>query len=777
MPYKTSPMVDGDPNSRIMFVLMAPGEEELLEHRPAIGPAGTHLWRTARHFGITRDQCYIVNVIGEWPEAKRGGPSPTQVGAYRDQFEEYVRAFKGEFVCPMGTDALAAYCGFTDGIEAWRGYLVHPSELKTVVVPKTMITQYKSNNKVKGYKKGDPRAVKIKVETRTPIGPNVKWILPMLHPSGVMRSGYKTMPAFTADIRRLRRALDNELYTEESFEEHTNAIPDPVGDAAFVVDLETYPEVLIGLAERGREGNLVACNAPWTKESVEQLEKWMTPSRVFVAHNVQFDLNELAKNGMVWDGSVFDTMFAAYKLQPDLFKGLNQVIPLYLDRRRHKHKADSDLTMYNLEDCKTEYLLYDILREELRSEGMLERFEQVYMPAVKELSRMSREGINVDRTQREQWLAQLAADHAQTLAKWYSISDNCNPRSYGKVGYVLSKKYNIRLPFSPSGNESVKRAALYTAMAMLDPGDPRQEVLNTYISIGKLGRLLSNYAEKPLAPDGKLHPSFLPVSRDSDQDAKSKGLAGTGRIQPVNPAVATLPPVARKIIIPDDPAAQVLVSMDWRQIELRIAMARSGDKALEAVLQDDDPFARICNEFGIDRTRSKNVAYGTIFGGGPRALVNALRQQGYQTTEKECRDLQEQWAAKFPDLWAWRGARMEAVKHVHFVRNPYGSVRYFYNGRGDGPAAVNYDCQGTAAECIWDLIHEAPPLLRALGGRLLLTCHDEAVFCARIDRLDETIRAMRGLMEAERPLIAPGFRVPVGVKVGRSWGDVEPYKG
>ena len=55
---------------------------------------------------------------------------------------------------------------------------------------------------------------------------------------------------------------------------------------------------------------------------------------------------------MEWDGPVFDTMLAAAMLQPDLYKGLNEVASLYLDIRRWKHKAAENDVEYNLTDVK-----------------------------------------------------------------------------------------------------------------------------------------------------------------------------------------------------------------------------------------------------------------------------------------------------------------------------------------------------------------------------------------------------------------------------------------
>src|SRR5204863_2589562 len=87
------PMHDGNPASRILIVAQSPRSEEMVIGRPLVGASGRLLCRTLGLEGITREQCYIVNTIGELPEgrSKTGRAeviTPAQATRWREKFYE-----------------------------------------------------------------------------------------------------------------------------------------------------------------------------------------------------------------------------------------------------------------------------------------------------------------------------------------------------------------------------------------------------------------------------------------------------------------------------------------------------------------------------------------------------------------------------------------------------------------------------------------------------------------------------------------------------------------
>src|SRR3954466_5854629 len=62
----------GNPNARLMFVGEGPGREEDLKGEPFVGRSGQLLDRLMlEEIGLTRDRCYIANVVKCRPPGNR----------------------------------------------------------------------------------------------------------------------------------------------------------------------------------------------------------------------------------------------------------------------------------------------------------------------------------------------------------------------------------------------------------------------------------------------------------------------------------------------------------------------------------------------------------------------------------------------------------------------------------------------------------------------------------------------------------------------------------
>jgi uracil-DNA glycosylase family 4 len=237
-------MIDGRPESPILIVGMAPGREELAQDRPFVGGSGRLLWAMAKRAGFSRTDCYIVNVIGEWPGKKDGNPTTEQLERYWEAFDDAVSRSAANVCLCLGGIAFDRLTGIISaervskrrtGIESWRGYLVAPAECVGRKRRVVRYEQYKTTTKL--HKKGDPKAVKHTVVLAPNLPRATQWIIPTLHPAAVLRTGYRSLPAFAADVSRVRRALDGTLRTPDTTFGDTPCVGTP-GD--FVsIDIET----------------------------------------------------------------------------------------------------------------------------------------------------------------------------------------------------------------------------------------------------------------------------------------------------------------------------------------------------------------------------------------------------------------------------------------------------------------------------------------------------------------------------------------------------------
>lgn len=779
-------MIDGRLNAPILVVGMSPGREELAQGRPFVGGSGRLLWALAKRAGFTRDDCFIVNVIGEWPAKADGNPSQEQLERYWEEFDNAISGSAARVAICLGGAAFDRLSGIItaergakrrSGIESWRGYLVLPNECGNHSRRLSRVEQYKTTTKL--HKKGDPKIVKHKVVLPPTLPPNLEWIIPTLHPAAVLRTGYRTIPALAADLDRAKRALDGRLRRPDvSYVEHP--LVGAAGDMV-AVDIETAMVAnMAGAINRvGSSSSRGTWSRPWDSLAKIGIEsETANPLKTTVMHNAPFDMPRLEAEGVQFRGPIWDTMLCAATLQPDLPKALNSVASLVLDVPRWKHLAGDNPAFYNAMDAAytREIALYQV--EELKRTGQYEWFTKAVMPAVPVLIAMTKRGIKVDAERRARWLEELSSDENEREARWRILTGGVHPGSPKQVSEYLYDTLGLPVQYGSTGGRSADINALKELLAHVrGRGDGNKDraiaVLEGLVAYRTVAKLRSTYAERALADDGCIHPSYLPASKD-EEGLDGKGLAGTGRITSRDPNIQNQPPEARKLFVPHS-SDFILVEADYSQIELRIAAALSGDKALTEALKGD-VHARTMELLNCDRVRAKNLIYGSLYGAGPRKLVKVLRAKGFNLTEHEARSLQDALARAYPALWAWRTAVVEEVGRNYYLATPFGQRRYFWQGRREAPAAIDFLPQGTAAGIMWQILPPLEKLSFGLGGALLTTVHDSILMEVPRGKVDVAVGGIRECMEREWPAIATGFMVPIDVKFGDSWGEMTEWK-
>ncbi len=136
---------EGPPGAAIAFVGEQPGDQEDLQGRPFVGPAGRLLDRALAEAGIARDRCYVTNAVKHFKFERRGAdrlprkPSPTEVAHYRWWLDLELGFVAPRVVVALGATALLALTGQPLDITRARGPLrfgvqagfatVHPASL------------------------------------------------------------------------------------------------------------------------------------------------------------------------------------------------------------------------------------------------------------------------------------------------------------------------------------------------------------------------------------------------------------------------------------------------------------------------------------------------------------------------------------------------------------------------------------------------------------------------------------------------------------------------
>ena len=115
----------GDPNADLMFVGEGPGEQEDLAGEPFVGRSGRFLDRLMlEEMGLTRQQCYIANVVKCRPPNNRD-PLPEEIAACRPYLERQLELIDPNVVVTLGNFASKLLLRTTEGITRLRGRAYH----------------------------------------------------------------------------------------------------------------------------------------------------------------------------------------------------------------------------------------------------------------------------------------------------------------------------------------------------------------------------------------------------------------------------------------------------------------------------------------------------------------------------------------------------------------------------------------------------------------------------------------------------------------------------
>ncbi len=270
---------------------------------------------------------------------------------------------------------------------------------------------------------------------------------------------------------------------------------------------------------------------------------------------------------------------------------------------------------------------------------------------------------------------------------------------------------------------------------------------------------------------GRLHTTF------------QQAVAATGRLSSTDPNIQNIPirtaegrRIREAFVAPE---GQVLVAIDYSQIELRVLAHLSGDPSLRSAFVDDvDVHRRTAaevfevpeDEVTADQRRiAKAVNFGVIYGQTAFGLAQQLGiPRGH--AGKYIRAYFE----KIPGVDHYMNELVNLAKRRGYAETILGRKRRIPELRRKGPArghgeriARNTPIQGSAADILKvAMIAVERALADATWARMLLTVHDELIFECEEDRVDELVGICRPLMEEAVSLAVP-LRVDAGW--GKTW--------
>ncbi len=511
------------------------------------------------------------------------------------------------------------------------------------------------------------------------------------------------------------------------------------------------------------------------------------PSVLKIGHNLKYDMQLFMPHG-ISIAPFDDTMLISYAL--DGTSHSNSMDELALNFLNHTTIKYTDVTgsgksqvtfdlvpldkalHYAAEDADITLRLHKLFKPRLAQEKMVAVYETLERSLIPVIATMEFTGIKVDLG----ILKGLSNDFAKLIAGLETkICDfaGCtfNIGSPKQLGDVLFG--SLGLP----GGKKTKTGAWSTSADVLEElSEQGHEIVDRIIEWRELSKLKSTYADalpEAINPGtGRLHTSF------------SMAGTNTGRLSSSDPNLQNIPirteqgKKIRAAFVPE--AGYQLLSVDYSQVELRLAAELGDIKALKQAFHDgiDIHAATASQVFGVPldqmtpdiRRQAKAINFGIIYGISGFGLA---RQLGIP--QAEAAHYIKQYLARFPELKKFMDDAKEFARKHGYVKTFYGR-KCFIRGINDKNAgirnfaerqAINAPLQGTAADIMKRaMIALRPALAEAgLGARMLLQVHDELLFEVPLAEKAETEALVKKIMEAA----GSGIGVPLAVEAG--WGN------
>ncbi|MGA5130831.1 DNA polymerase [Streptomyces olivoreticuli] len=366
-------------------------------------------------------------------------------------------------------------------------------------------------------------------------------------------------------------------------------------------------------------------------------------------------------------------------------------------------------------------------------------------------------GLLLDRPYTQRLLAQVQgdfdqADHAIREALGFS---GTSPRF---AGWLQEQVTGAVLPRTATGRPQVTGdtlAQLHQDAATGTAGltEQGQVLLEARRRMAATSNTITNLRSFLAAADadGRVHPQINTLR------------AKTGRMSITAPALQTLKkhdPRLRHCFRADE--GHVLVACDFSQVEVRVAAALSRDRTLMDVIASGtdihDATAELMYGPGFtkeQRTISKRATFGTIYGGGAKALAAQTA-----VPVATARNVIQRWQRAYPDVIRFGKdiANAPVVITGSGRRIPADPARPYANS--------NYAIQSTARDLLVAAVHELATTGR-LHDRLWLFVHDEVIVQAPADQAE----AVREQLSAAMTTTFRGVPIAADAEIlGTHWG-------
>ncbi|UWQ91780.1 DNA polymerase I [Rhodobacteraceae bacterium M382] len=514
------------------------------------------------------------------------------------------------------------------------------------------------------------------------------------------------------------------------------------------------------------------------------------PSVIKIGQNMKYDAKIFARQGITVT-PIDDTMLMSYALHGGEHNhGMDTLSDRYLDHTPIPIKPllgtgksaitfdrvpIDDAIAYAAEDADITLRLWQTFKPQLHQRQVTTVYETLERPLIPVLAKMEMDGIKVDRDTLSRMSNAFAQKMAALEAEIHELAgESFNVGSPKQLGEILFDKMGIE------GGKKGKTGAYATGADILEDLATEHELPGRVLDWRQLSKLKSTYTDAlqdHINPDtGRVHTSY------------SIAGASTGRLASTDPNLQNIPVRSeegrriREAFIAEP--GNVLLSLDYSQIELRILAHVAGIDALKQAFADgldihamtaSEMFDVPLDEMTSDiRRQAKAINFGVIYGISGFGLARNLR-----IPRKDAQGFIDRYFERFPGIRKYMDSTVDFAKEHGYVQTLFGRKIHTPEIGAKGPkagfakrAAINAPIQGTAADVIRRAMIRMPDAIAHLPARMLLQVHDELLFEVPEADVEETIAVARHVMEtAADPAVHLEIKLSVDAGQGADWSE------
>jgi len=567
--------------------------------------------------------------------------------------------------------------------------------------------------------------------------------------------------------------------------------------------LDPHQAELVGISLSNEIGN--ACYIPLKHKNANNLSenevlKILKPlledeSIKKIGQNIKFDYIIFFHRG-IYLNPMEDTMLMSYVLDAGKNRhNMDTLSEIHLGHKTITYKDlvgtgkkqinfnDVDLMLakdYAAEDADVTYRLYKILLKNLKTEKLINMYENFEKPLIKILALMEINGVKVD----PDFLKKLSVKFEKKInileKQIYKVSKKeFNIASTKQLGEIMYNELKI------SSLKKTKKGSFATSANVLEDlvykGHELPKLVLDWRQATKLKNTYSDALQEHINPKTKrVHTSFLLAA------------TSTGRLASSDPNLQNIPIKSedgkdiRKAFVSEK--SYSLISADYNQIEMRILSDLADVKELKrAFKNNEDVHALTASQvFNISlnkvdkdmRRKAKAINFGIIYGISQYGLAKQIN-----VSNVEAEEFLKSYFFKFPEIKDYMSSTIKFCRKMGYVNNIFGRRTHLtgindknYNIRNfQERAAINAPIQGSASEIMrlaMIRVQNRFSEIKKNKSKILLQIHDELIFESPKNDLVKVSKMIEEEMTAVKNSEFHSFSIPllVDINIGENWG-------